>query len=268
MDPSSRYFMLKRYDMRTIINWKLFLVLWIASILGGVCVIPYVSTNALLKPVLHTIPMQVLIALVLLESGILFAVFIFVGLLLGKRVDLGLPLVSARLQNLPFPGFGRTALFSIMGGLVGGALVFILDRYVFGMFIPPITMAQDNASWWSRFLVCLYGGFNEEIAIHFALMTTLVWIAWKIKSTPENKPTKLGVWTAIIVASIIFGVLHLPTSGRMVVITPLAIVRAIALNSIIGVPCGVLYWRKGLEAAIVVHFSCDVMLHGLLPLLA
>ena len=265
--PSKRNFILRGYDMRKIINWKLFFILWIASIFGGACVIPYISTNALFKPILQTTPMQTLIAVVLLQSGILFAVFVFLGLLLGKRVDLGVPFISAKLQHKRLPGFKRIALFSILVGLLGGVLIFVLDRYAFGMFIQPITLVQDNASWWSRLLVCFYGGFNEEIAVHFALMTLLVWISWKIKSTPENKPTKLGVWIAIIAASIIFGLGHLPMSGQMVIITPLVVVRAIALNSIIGVPCGWFYWRKGLEAAILVHFFCDIILHGFLPLL-
>ncbi len=37
--------------------------------------------------------------------------------------------------------------------------------------------------------------------------------------------------------------------------------RAIVLNAVIGVVCGWLYWRDGLEAAMVAHFSGDVVLH-------
>jgi hypothetical protein len=40
-------------------------------------------------------------------------------------------------------------------------------------------------------------------------------------------------------------------------------VRAILLNGVVGVATGYLYWRYGLEAAILAHFSADIVLHGI-----
>lgn len=254
-------------SIRRLINWKLFFILWITSIIGGTFVIPYVLTNPLMASVLSRIPLPTFIAVVLLQSAIYFGVSVFLGLWLGEKVGLGAPFLAARMQGKPLPGFRPLAWLALGIGSSAGVLIFILDRHILTLFIQSITSVQDNSSWWSRLLACFYGGFNEEIVMRFALMTLLVWVSWKIKSTPENKPTKVGVWIAIITASVVFGLLHLPMTGKMVVITPLVIVRAIALNSLLGVPCGWLYWRKGLEAAIMAHFTCDIFLHGLLPLL-
>ena len=49
-------------------------------------------------------------------------------------------------------------------------------------------------------------------------------------------------------------------------LTPLVITRAILLNGIGGVVFGWLYWKRGLEAAMIAHFSADIVLHVLLAL--
>jgi membrane protease YdiL (CAAX protease family) len=38
------------------------------------------------------------------------------------------------------------------------------------------------------------------------------------------------------------------------------------LNGLAGVAFGWLYWKRGLESAIVAHFSADIILHVLLAL--
>jgi len=246
---------------------RLFFFLWISCLAGGMTVIPYLLTNPLMAPLLRSLPLPALVVSVLAQSAVFFAIFTFLGIWLGEKVGLGVPFLQARLQGHPLPGFVRTAWRSLGAGLAAGALLFAMDRYVFAIFIEPITQAQDQASWWARLLVCFYGGINEEICFRFALMTLLVWLSWKIKATPDRRPTIAGFWIAIVASSVFFGLMHLPMTGDMVVITPLTVVRAVVLNSFIGIPCGWLFWKKGLEAAILFHFACDVALHVLLPLL-
>jgi membrane protease YdiL (CAAX protease family) len=47
-------------------------------------------------------------------------------------------------------------------------------------------------------------------------------------------------------------------------LTPALIARALILNGIPGIAFGWLYWRRGLEAAMVAHFSADLVLHVLI----
>ena len=42
--------------------------------------------------------------------------------------------------------------------------------------------------------------------------------------------------------------------------------RALLLNGIGGVTFGWLYWKQGLEAAMVAHFTANVLVHGLLQI--
>jgi len=46
------------------------------------------------------------------------------------------------------------------------------------------------------------------------------------------------------------------------------VTRAIVLNGLAGIVWGWLYWKSGLEAAMVSHFSADIVLHVIWPLLA
>ena len=143
--------------------------------------------------------------------------------------------------------------------------IFFLDRFAFAVFIEPITASQADPPLWQRFLASIYGGIGEEIAMRLFLMTLIVWISSKIKRTPTGLPKNLGVWIAIIMVSVLFGLGHLPMMAMFQKITPLVVVRAVLLNGICGIVFGWLYWKKGLESAMISHFSTDIVLHVILP---
>jgi membrane protease YdiL (CAAX protease family) len=76
-------------------------------------------------------------------------------------------------------------------------------------------------------------------------------------------PNDVIFWAAIIFAALLFGVGHLPATARLAPLTPLLVARGLLLNAILGVVAGVLFWRYGLEAAMIAHFSADIVLHVL-----
>jgi len=92
-----------------------------------------------------------------------------------------------------------------------------------------------------------------------------VWILFKIRKTADGKPTVIGIWLAIIISAVIFGLGHLPITGTLTAITPLVIVRAVLLNGVAGIIFGWLYWKKGLESAMISHFSADIVLQVIFP---
>jgi membrane protease YdiL (CAAX protease family) len=96
-------------------------------------------------------------------------------------------------------------------------------------------------------------------------MSFLVWIFFKIKKTDDGKPTNLGIWAAIILAAILFGVGHLPFTASLTNVTPIIIARAVILNWIGGIIFGWLYWKKGLESAMISHFTADILLYVIFP---
>src|SRR5512146_901073 len=97
-------------------------------------------------------------------------------------------------------------------------------------------------------------------------MSFFVWLGHFISKTAEGKPTVAVIWTANILAAVLFGLGHLPAITTLVPITPLVIAREVVLNGLLGIGFGWLYWKRGLEAAMISHFSADLVLHVLLAL--
>ena len=100
--------------------------------------------------------------------------------------------------------------------------------------------------------------------LRLGLMSILAWLGKFISKTAEGSPTSSVFWTANVVAALLFGVAHLPATALIFPLTPLVIARAIILNGLAGIGFGWLYWKRGLEAAMLSHFSTDIVLHVLL----
>lgn len=248
-------------------RWKLFIILLIASLFGSIAVLPYTLTlqGSLLQNL--PVPLYVLLIGQILQNIVIFVFAILIGLLLAEKVGLGLPILEGWLEGREVKDYLKSIVGISVGlGILAGALIVGLD-YLFAMAGSTLNVAsQINPPVWQGFLASFYGGINEEILLRLFLMTLLVWIFFKIKKTSDGKPTKVGVWLAILLAAIIFGVGHLPTAAAVTTLTPAVIARVIILNAVGGIIFGWLYWRKGLESAMISHFSADIVLHVIIPL--
>jgi len=99
------------------------------------------------------------------------------------------------------------------------------------------------------------------------MVSLLAWLISRVWKDAEGKPTAGGMWLVIIVASVLFGLGHLPATAQLAPLTPLLVTRAIILNGVAGLAFGYLYWKRGLESAMLAHFSADILLHVILVLL-
>ena len=62
------------------------------------------------------------------------------------------------------------------------------------------------------------------------------------------------MWSAIVMAGLLFGLGHLPGAAAAgVKITRLIVTTAVGLNMVVAVAFGWLFWQYGLLAAIVAH---------------
>jgi len=253
-------------QLRTLINWKLFFTLLIAAILSNIALLPYAISlqGEMLK--LIPIPLPVLLLLSVLQGAVLFAILIFIGLKLSARVGLGLPLLEHYFENKTLPlNFKSIVKNSVLLGLLTGIVIIILDVlfnsfgvHLSGEISPPI---------WQGFLASFYGGIAEEILLRLFFMTFIVWLISKLtRSNSEIIHNNTAMGVAIFIAALLFGIGHLPATAALVELTPLVIIRALLLNGIGGIVFGWLYWKKGLEAAIIAHFSADIILHVIFPL--
>src|SRR5207244_8185742 len=123
-----------------------------------------------------------------------------------------------------------------------------LDALVFVPSLPATPAAPHQAEIWQGLLASLYGGIDEEILLRLGVMTLLVWLIWRI-TRRHGRPGPGVIWTANVLAAVLFGLGHLPATAAVLPLTALVIVRAIVLNGLAGVVFGWLYWRRGLLVA-------------------
>jgi membrane protease YdiL (CAAX protease family) len=258
-------------------QWKIFFILWIASIFGVIAVIPYslALQSGALQNLELPLPLPTLIVIQVVQSALLFSVLTALGLLLANRIGLGLPILEAQLRGESVADKIHAILpVSIAIGVIAALLIVALELIIFqpalmrefGDTVEALNLESARPAAWKGFLASFYGGIVEEILLRLFLMSLLAWLGSLISKTPEGKPTNIVLWVANILAALLFGLAHLPATATLVPLTPLVVTRAIVLNGLAGVAFGYLYWKRGLESAMVAHFSADIILHVVLAL--
>lgn len=258
-------------------NWKIFLIVWLAAVFGVVAVIPYSLTlqGGILESVELPIPLPLLLAIQIGQNAVMFAILTALGLFFANRVGLGLPILEAKLAGESVAEKVRAILLpSIIIGAVAAVLIVGLDVFVFqpallnelGSAAESLADGSVKPPAWQGFLASFYGGISEEVLLRLFTMSLFVWLGSFVSKTAEGKPTSAVFWIGNILAAVLFGLGHLPATANILPLTPLVITRAIVLNGVAGVAFGWLYWKRGLESAIIAHFTADIVLHVLLAL--
>jgi membrane protease YdiL (CAAX protease family) len=239
-----------------------FLVLWLAGLVGAAAVLPYAFT--LQHDILAKVgqPLPVLVFASLAQTVVLLAIALFFGLKLAKRVGL-----SVLEVGLPAKEKLREFLTLTVGaGVITAVLITVGDK-IFGQYLPELAAVNGSVALWKTLLASLYGGVVEEILMRLFCMSLFAWLFAKVFRVVEPTKNALVMWTAIVISTVLFGLGHLPVTAALTVITPLVVARAIVLNGIGGLAFGWLYWKKGLEYSMVAHFTADIVLLAVLPVL-
>lgn len=246
--------------------WRLFALYSVLGILAAVSILPYLLSLLNLSGNPLPIPLKQIILEQIIQSAIILLPAVGLGLLMARRLKLGSPYAHALLYREKMPkGFGKVALLSVALGFLASVIIAIADL----VFIKDEVLSnidQVNAipvAW--RMLTAFYGGIDEEILMRLFLMTLVAWIGWKIRKSPEKGPSNAVMWVALGVSTFLFGVSHLPVTSQLTDVNALVLLRALVLNGIGGAVFGWLYWKKGLEAAMISHFSADITLQVIVP---
>jgi membrane protease YdiL (CAAX protease family) len=186
----------------------------------------------------------------LAQSALLLALAAWAGVRLSPPVDLRAPAFEAIVTGRPIGAALRPQLLpGLIAGVLGGISLFAAFRYA------PAAVAQLQ----DRFAIpivarVLYGGITEELLLRWGLMTALAWLAWRFLQH-RRRPLRAGfVWLAIAVSALIFAAGHLPAASFLIGGLNVAIVAfVIGVNTAFGLLFGYLYWRHGLESAMIAH---------------
>jgi membrane protease YdiL (CAAX protease family) len=247
------------------IDWRLFKILLFGCTITSLMVMPYAFS---LSPGLKDLISPALIIAQIIQAIILFSIVIYFGLVLSNKVGFGLPVLQAYINNKNYKNILKAIIKeSVMFGILAAALIIVLS-FVTKATSVSLLSSEIAVLGWQRFFASFYGGVSEEVLMRLFTMNLFVWIIYKFKRTKEGKPTNFGIWVAIIVSSIIFGLGHLPITAGLVAITPVVIFRAILLNGVGGIIFGWLYKKNGLESAMISHFTADIGIHVIFPIIA
>ena len=262
--------------MKTIINWHVFFILWIAAILASIAILPYALElqGSTLESLDLPIPLPALITLQIVQGAILFAITIFAGMFFASRVGLEAPILDSLTRGESVSDKMRAILLISIGlGVLASLVIIGIDLLLqpalvreLGDSANTLNLQNVHPAAWKGFLASFYGGITEEILLRLFVMSFLAWLGGFASKTQAGKPTSAVFWIANILAAVLFGLGHLPATATIFPLTPLVVSRAILLNGIGGVIFGWLYWKRGLEAAMIAHFSADIILHVLLAL--
>jgi Type II CAAX prenyl endopeptidase Rce1-like len=254
---------------------KLFGILWLAGMVGVLslllldlsAVLANLPATAGLEMPFHPLLIKLLSVV---QTGILLSIAILIGVQLAQLVGLSAPAAEALARGNSFISALKP---QILPGVIAGVIVgvAILSSWVLFRPLLPfvfVTRAERLNVAMPFVTRLLYGGITEELLLRWGFMTLLVWAAWRMFQRGRGTPRATYFVSAIVISSIVFGIGHLPIVRALGVDFTLPIVAFIVFaNSLFGLIAGYLYWRKGLEAAIIAHMATHIVLVTAISLL-
>jgi len=210
----------------------------------------------LLEGVPLPMPLEMLMGVSLLQSAVLLGLMTWAGVALSPRLRLGAPLLEALAGSRPLTTPWRPRLFAgALGGVVGGLALALLARIA-----PPAVLAAQERFALPLLARVLYGGLTEEILLRWGVMTLLVWAGWRFIQKRQGVPARKVVWLGILGSALLFALGHLPAAATLVgSLTGPVVLYVVLANAAFGVLFGILYWRWGLEAAMLAHALVHVV---------
>jgi len=249
--------------------WRVLWFLLIASLLGAAAALPFIFE--VFSPLIQNsppipIPLPLLVVIGVAQNLLLFGVFIGIGLLLARKMGLGAPLIESWLYHEASPvrardSFKSGALFGIAVGIVLVVIMLAVAPHMPGL--PFVTAARVPI--WKRLLACLYGCIDEEVLTRLFLLSLFAWLGLRIFQKQKARLLPSTFWIANVVVAVLFGLGHLPAASRVMHITPEVVLVALVMNGVAAISFGYLYWKRGLEAAMIAHFCADFVLYVVGP---
>ncbi|MEO5630040.1 MAG: CPBP family glutamic-type intramembrane protease [Thermomonas sp.] len=228
---------------------RLGIAIWLSAMVGVVIVsltvIPQMLANA---P--HKAPVGIVVAASLLQSAVMVALAVWAGVGLSRALGLGAPVFEASLSGSGAWAALRPQLVpaTIVGLLTAGLLVYLSH------VAPAELLALGQTTDISLAAKLLYGGVTEEVLMRWGLMTVLIWLPWRFMQKRVGPPRLQYIVGGIFAAAVLFGAGHLPAAAAMgASLTPGVVTYIIVGNTVPALSFGYLFWRRGLEAAMLAH---------------
>lgn len=196
---------------------------------------------------------------VMAQPAILLMISVAVGERFAGPAALSAPLIDALLAGGSISQVLRRQIAP--GLLIGLAAASLLVAY--SIWIGPHVSPEGDLAAFASFEMplatkLLYGGLGEEIITRWGLVSVFAVMGLAI----TRQSSRLALWvmtTAILLAAITFAAAHLPLLFLINTSPPPWVVGAVlAGNTLPGVGFGWLFWKHGLEAAMLAHITAHI----------
>lgn len=230
--------------------------LWLLAMVGVVALASTAIPQLLAKSP-QQVPLHIAVIASIVQSGVLLFLAVWAGVAFSRPLGLGAPVIEAALS-----GSGAWSVSkhqfppAAVVGIAGGGVLLVAQS-----MSPAELLAIGQTFTLPLATKVLYGGIVEEVLLRWGLMTTLIWLPWRLAQKRAGPPRLSYVIGAIILAAVLFGAAHLPAAATLVAgkLTAPIVVFVVIGNSVPGVMFGYLYWRYGIEAAMMAHATAHVV---------
>lgn len=238
------------------INWHVYAKLLILSVFGSVAIAPYLQFF-----IMHLEKRQISLIQIfynqIAQTAVVIVPTLIIGMMLAKRIGFRMPFLDNWSKNRKkfVPYLKRSVIFGVFT-----AIVIIAIHYVFNnLGIRPQNIGGITPPLLFRILASFYGGINEEIFFRLFATSFMIWLITKISFKKDYKSKKI-IWLGIFIAAIIFGLITGPFNLNLASLDYLLVLRSVVLNGFAGLVYGYMYWRMGLESAMLTHLVTDLFL--------
>jgi membrane protease YdiL (CAAX protease family) len=256
--------------------WKLFFVLLAAGLIGIVAALPmmFELVDQFVPPEEQQdiesqlpLPIPLLVLLALIQNCAVFGGAIAAGLALSRRIGTGAPLLSKLLSGVELLSVRPNLPLAAFVGFLLGTVLAIVDGALLLSHVPVnLRESGESIALWKRLLAgLLYGGITEELLMRLFLFSLIAWVFGRVSKAPNGRPSNGTFWMANVVVALLFGLGHLPATQAIVPLTPAVVFRCLLLNGAASIVFGYLFWRRGLESAMLAHASAHVGLQIIGP---
>jgi len=241
-------------------NNKSTLLIWLFGMAGVLAVNIWVVPDMISDQPLP-FPIEVAVLLAIFQSALLLALASWGGSRVAGQVGLQAPMVQALVDGRSLLEALRPQLRpGLTGGLIGALILISAQAFV------PGQLDQSTSLQPFPLLVKLtYGGVTEEILLRWGVMSFFAWIMWRFLQKKSGVPAEALIIVAILLSALLFALGHLPAASLIAgePLTAASILYVIIFNSLFGLVAGYLFWRYGLESAMLAHIGAHLFSHFL-----
>ncbi|MBW3600367.1 MAG: CPBP family intramembrane metalloprotease [Planctomycetes bacterium] len=152
---------------------------------------------------------------------------------------------------------GREVARIVTWGAIGGVAVAItfelLTRVFFHQHLAAWNAPCRFHNWRTYISAAIGAAVGEESVFRLLLFPLVAWVLGLLWKTPSGLPADGAMWVSLVVVTLLFAASHLPALEDLGGYRPGNIMRGMLVFSPPGLMLGFLFWRHGLETAMIAH---------------